>query len=65
MTKIVNAASDNHWKMMQRIVDVTGVDSITYEDLGEGENYTLTKDGKTVVLMIRGNSVDGGFLSSQ
>jgi|GEM_PF-6460042 hypothetical protein len=62
MAKIINAASDNHKAMMERIAEVTEVDSITYEDLGNGENYILVKNGKKVILMARGNRVDGGFL---
>jgi len=65
MANIINAFSYNHKQMMKRIADVTEADSIRYEDLGNGENYTITKNGKSVVLMIRGNKIDGGFLSSQ
>jgi hypothetical protein len=63
MANIINPAGDSHKKMMKRIAEVTEVDSIIYEDLGEGENYILVKNGKRVVLKIRSNHVDGGYLS--
>jgi hypothetical protein len=63
MANIINPAGDSHKKIMERIAEVTEVDSIIYEDLGEGENYILVKNGKRVVLKIRSNHVDGGYLS--
>ena len=40
-----------------------GADSIEYMDLDNGEDYVLKKDGKTLIIKARHNSVDGGFLA--
>jgi hypothetical protein len=37
-------------------------DSIEYIDLGNGEDYVITKGDRSFILQARGNKIDGGFL---
>jgi len=59
---IINASSDNHRAQMQTLGDFIGADEIIYTDLGNGEDYRITKNGATLMLKVRGNNKDGGFL---
>ncbi len=61
--KIVGAASDKHAKQMRTLAKFCGAERIKYEDLGSGEDYTLTKRGKVLIVKARGNKYDGGFLA--
>ena len=61
--KIIGAANPRHEAQLQKLLEFCGADSIRYEDLGKGENYVLEKNGKVLVLRIRGNHFDGGFLT--
>ncbi len=60
--KIVGAASDNHRIMMSTLCEFCGAESIKYKDLGNGEDYTLEKDGNKILIKARGGKFDGGFL---
>jgi hypothetical protein len=62
MSDVIGAKSDRHHQQMSVLADITGCD-VTYKDLGNGEDYVLWKDGRSVTLQIRGNRVDGGFMS--
>jgi len=63
MEKVIGAASPNHFKQMECLRAFVGADTITYKDLGNGEDYTLSKGGKELVISARYNKVDGGFLA--
>lgn len=62
MAKVINAASPRHHAQMELLADFAGVDEIEYEDLGNGEVYTMRKGGQQLVLKACGNRFDGGFL---
>lgn len=61
--RIVGAASDHHREQMAAIAAFSWADAVEYADLGNGEDYTLTKGRERIVLRVRGNRADGGFLS--
>jgi len=63
MPKITNAATERHHRQMETLAEFLELDEIRYEDLGNGEDYHLTRGGKTLPLHVRGNRFDGGFLS--
>jgi hypothetical protein len=61
--EVRNAASPSHEKQMRQLGEFFGLKAITYEDLGNGENYVLTReDGQELILRVRGNRDQGGFL---
>jgi hypothetical protein len=62
MVVIVSPGSPRHEEQMQALGEFCGLDKITYQDLGDGENYILEKDGKEIAIAVRGNRVDGGFM---
>lgn len=63
MFRIIDAATEHHRRQMETLAEFLELDEVRYEDLGNGENYHLTKSGKTLTLHVRGNRFDGGFLS--
>ena len=66
MTKkaeIVSPGSVNHELQMRRLAEFCGADRITYKDGGDREDYILEKGDDVLELKIRGNKVDGAFLS--
>jgi len=61
--EVRNASSSSHSQQMKQLGEFLGLKSITYEDLGNGENYVLTReDGQELTLRVRGNRDQGGFL---
>ena len=60
--RIVNAASEEHRAQMERVANFCGAEEVAYKDLGNGEDYTLTRGDKVLVLQVRGNRVDGAFM---
>jgi hypothetical protein len=62
-TRIINAVTDNHRQEMRKLAEFAELDSITYRDHGNGESYLLKKAGKTLVLKVSSNRVDGGWLN--
>jgi hypothetical protein len=58
---VINPAGHNHSKQMGLLASFCDAD-VRYEDLGNGENYFLERDGKTIILKVRWNKLDGGFL---
>ena len=62
MAVIEHPGSPRHEEQLRTLADFCGLDRVAYEDLGNGENYTLEKDGKQIVLRVSGNRCDGGFL---
>lgn len=60
--RIIDAASDKHRAQLELLAEVLGLDSVRYEDLDGGENYHLTREGRTVTLHVRSTRDQGGFL---
>jgi len=61
--EVRNAGSLKHGQQMKQLGEFLGLKSITYEDLGNGEDYVLTReDGQELTLRVRGNQDQGGFL---
>lgn len=60
---ITNAASEKHRQQMQELGQFMGAEEVIYNDQGNGEEYELLKNGARLILKIRGNSKDGGFLA--
>lgn len=62
--EVINAASARHAEQMRALGEFLGLAAVAYEDRGRGEDYTLVrKDGERLILNIRGNRDQGGFLS--
>lgn len=59
---VTGAGSSAHALQMERLAEFCGADEIRYKDLGNGEDYLLLKNGRSLELHVRGNKVDGGFL---
>ena len=61
---IVGAVSPIHEQWMKELGIFLCLLAIEYEDIGDGENYILTKyNGRKIVLRVRANKVDGAFLT--
>jgi hypothetical protein len=60
---VVDPGTPYHAKQMLRLAEFCGADRITYKDGGDREDYILEKDGDVLELKVRGNRVDGAFLS--
>lgn len=50
-------------RMLGEFIGLGENDSIEYVDHGKGEDYIITKDGRSFILQARGNQFDGGFLN--
>ncbi len=59
---IINPASPEHSAQMRALAEFAQCDSITYRDLGSGEDYVLTRGQEVLTLNVRGNKDQGGFL---
>lgn len=64
-TKITNAATPRHTEQIRVLGEFLDLEEIVYEDHGDrGEDYTLVSlAGRRLTLKIRGNRVDGPFLT--
>lgn len=60
---ISNFTNQGHHNSLEMLVEFLGNDGIEYQDLGNGENYYLVKDGKKIRLDVRGNRFDGGYMN--
>jgi hypothetical protein len=61
-TRIEDVTSEKHRAQMELLGDILGLDRVRYEDLHNGENYRLERNGRIVTLRVRGNRDQGGFL---
>ena len=48
---------------LTKLGEFIGADYVEYVDLDKMEKYIITKEGKTLTLMICGNPIDGGWMS--
>lgn len=66
--EIISESSQVHRNMMEKLAKVCNAHKIEYKDLGNGEEYTLTKtEGGSEVtskITICSNKIDGGFIGS-
>ena len=60
---IINPGSDKHREQLTKLAKFLGLDSIKYEDLGNGERYFLVKGERSLRIAVSGNACDGGFLT--
>jgi len=62
--EVINAANSRHGQKMKELGEFLGLKAIAYKDLGNGEDYILTReDGEELTLKIRANRDQGGFLA--
>ena len=61
---ITKYTNDDHRDSLQKLADFLDID-LEYEDLGNGENYFLIKNGKKMHMEVRGNKVDGGYMNAR
>ncbi len=59
---IIGATSETHKRQLKELAKFAGAETIEYRNLDAGENYILTKEGKTIVLRARSNRFNGGFM---
>lgn len=60
---IIGATSQRHGKMLEALAAFAGLDRIEYRDRGNGEDYILSKGGKTIILKARHTKDQGGFMT--
>jgi hypothetical protein len=56
-----NPQLTKHKAQLEAFGDAIGAECIHYQDLGNGEKYTIKINGKVATINVGGNKYDGGF----
>lgn len=59
--QVIDAASDKQEQSLTDFGNFIEADSIIYLDHGSSEDFIINKGGKSFIIGIRGNKVDGAF----
>ena len=62
MCEVIGAPNSDFENNLKAFGEFIGCDKIVYDDLGNGEDYTIHKGDDRFQLRVRGNCVDGGFM---
>lgn len=53
-----NVTTEKHYLQLEKLALFMGVDKIEFNELGDGEEYTLTKNGKNIRLKVNGGILE-------